>query len=45
MFIRGLCVDTFQLLTEHGEEDCKVDWARSLFEHVVNLLLFHIETS
>lgn len=36
---------TFKLLAKHGEEDRKVDWTRSLFEHLINLVLFHIQTS
>lgn len=45
IFTFDLCAPTFQLLAEHGEKDGEVDWARSLLEHLIKLLLFHIETS
>lgn len=45
MLIFSLFDNTFQLLTKHGEENCKVDWTRSLFEHLINLFLFHVQAS
>lgn len=36
---------TFQFLAEHCEEDCEIDRTRSLLQHLIQLLLFHIETS
>ena len=36
---------TFQLLAKHCEEDCEIDRTRSLLQHLVQLLLFDVETS
>lgn len=36
---------TFQLLAKHCEEDCEIDGTRSLLQHLVQLFLFHVETS
>lgn len=35
---------TFQLLSEHGEEDGEVDGAGRLFQHLIYLLLLHVES-
>lgn len=45
MFIVSVCVCTFQLLTKHGEEDGEVDRTGRLFEHLVDLFLFHVEAT
>lgn len=39
------CCLTFQLLAEHGEEDGEVDGSRGHLQHLVQLLITHIETA
>ena len=36
---------TFELLPEHGEEDGEIDWTGSLFQHLIDLLLLHVEAT
>lgn len=36
---------TFQLLAKHGEEDSEVDGAGGLLQHLVDLLLLHVEAT
>lgn len=36
---------TFELLAKHSQEDCKVDGARSLLHHLIELIIANIETT
>lgn len=36
---------TFELLAKHSQEDCKVDGARCLLHHLIQLIVAHIETT
>lgn len=38
-------IATFQFLPKHSKKDGKVDWARSFFEHLIELFLFDIQAT
>lgn len=38
------CPLTLEFLPKHGEEHGEVDWARCFLYHLIDLLVFHIQS-